>query len=239
MVMPMCGTFHYTTIVPEGGVQMPPWKMKSHGTPGLKFDLLQDRRLIGWSPLLYIGDGGMTPNPGPLRPSVLRCELRLETTEKKHATQAAASYYVDKALISILRPGDAFHMVRSSCGGLGLSALRQGKLIFAVGQVSAVPLGEGIRVSAPNDLIETAREIFRHRDPNFEFSELPVEIYCGNEISIVFRGWVNMNGYQAWIEHGARPGIPGEPECVGISLNGVCDCVAASASAQLLDIRGA
>src|ERR1700690_1952231 len=201
MVMPMCGTFHYTTIVPEGGVQMPPWKMKSHGTPGLKFDLLQDRRLIGWSPLLYIGDGGMTPNPGPLRPSVLRCELRLETTEKKHATQAAASYYVDKALIIILRPGDAFHMVRSSCGGLGLSALRQGKLIFAVGQVSAVPLGEGIRVSAPNDLIETAREIFRHRDPNFEFSELPVEIDCGNEISIVFRGWVNMNGYQAWIEH--------------------------------------
>src|SRR6266513_315155 len=77
---------------------------------------------------------------------------------------------------SVLRAGDVFHMAHTACCGLGFSAIRQGKLIFAVGEISAVPLGSGIRVRTPGDLIQEAQAVFRRRDPEFEFPELPIEV---------------------------------------------------------------
>ena len=100
----------------------------------------------------------MTPNPNVSKPAVLRSEPRLVATDKKYASQETASYFFDKALVSCFQPGDVFHMVQTYCGGLGASAIRQGKLIFAVGQVTAVPLGSGISASIPSDLFEEAQE---------------------------------------------------------------------------------
>lgn len=239
MVMPLSGTFRYRTIVPERGAQAAPWEMESAEAFSATGNPLSENRLVGWNPSLHISDAGVTPNLGPRRPAVLRSELRLVATGKKYASRETASYFVDQALVSALQPGDIFHMARTHTGGVGLPAIRQGKLIFAVGEVSAVPLGEGIHVRTPFDLCDRAREIFLQRDSQFEFSELPVEVRIGEELSILFRGELNKNGYQVSIVHGFRPGLPGEPECVAIALDGACNHSAANASALLLESREA
>ncbi len=237
MTMPPSGTFSYVTVVPEGGAQAAPWQMESRETFVPTGSPLNDNRLVGWNPLLHISDAGMTPNPGPSRPAVLRSELRLMATDKKCASQLSASFFLDKALVNTLRPGDVFHMAQSDCFGLGFSAIRQGKLIFAVGEISAVPRGSSIQVETPMDLIKEAQEVFRRRDPNFEFPELPIEVRSGEKSSILFNGLVKMDGYHIRVLHGFGPGEPGIPECVAISLDEACDWIAASASAQLIEIR--
>lgn len=63
-------SLQYVTTVPQGGTGASPWAMES-----------SDGR-----PLLYISDAGMTPNPSPSRPSVLRSELRLLVTDEKYAS---------------------------------------------------------------------------------------------------------------------------------------------------------
>ena len=189
---------------------------------------------MGWQPLLHINDAGMTPNPNVSKPAVLRSEPRLVATDKKYASQETASYFFDKALVSCFQPGDVFHMVQTYCGGLGASAIRQGKLIFAVGQVTAVPLGSGISASIPSDLFEEAQEVIRRRDSEFGFPELPLELCIGDERRIIYQGYVQMAGYHARVENCFRTSDGGPAECASISLDEACDWVAASATAQLL-----
>ncbi len=147
----------------------------------------------------------------------------------------SVSYYLARVLVYALRPGDVFHMARTACGGLGVSALRQDNLIFAAGEISAVPLGPKIQAKIPIDLIQKARELFCQHDPKFEFPELPIEIRNAGTCSILFRGTVIRNGYHIWVQHGSYLGLPGTPECAAISQEGKCDRTAACASAQLLE----
>jgi len=128
-------------------------------------------------------------------------------------------------------------MVQTSCCGFGASAIRQGKLIFAVGEVTAVPLGKDMDATIPWDLIERAKEVFHGRDSEFEFPELPVELRSGESSRIIYRGHVQMAGYHVRVENGFQPADDATPECVSISLDEACDWVAASATAQLLKLR--
>jgi hypothetical protein len=234
MVMPLSGTFAYSTTVPVGAQDAFPWKMKSLESFRPSGDPLHDKRLVGWSPLLYVREAGLPPNPGPSVHSVERSEIRLVATDKKDASLETASYFVDRVLFRALRPGDVFHIARTGCGGVGVSAVREGKLVFAVGAVGAVPLGSGISVKTPYDLLKKAEAILRNRDPEFEFLHQPIEICIGNHSRILFRGHVEMGGYQVRVEHGFLAGIPGTAESVSITLNEACNWVAGSASAQLL-----
>jgi hypothetical protein len=236
VMMPPCGTFSYFTVVPEGGAQTSPWQMQSSETFVPTGSRLQDNRLVGWNPLLHISDAGLSPDPGPTRPTVLRSELRFVSTDKQY-TERSVSYYLDRVLVHTMRPGDVFHMARTGCGGLGVSALRQDNLIFAAGEISAVPLGSKIQARMPLDLIQRAQELFRQHDPKFNFHELPIEIRSGATCSILFRGTVITNGYRVWVQHGFYLGEPGTPECAAISLEGACDRTAACASAQLLEMH--
>ena len=197
---------------------------------------LSDNRLVGWNPLLHISDVGLTPNPGPTRPAVLRSELRFVAQDERYAASSSVSYYLDRVLMNAMRPGDVFHMARTCCGGLGVSALRQGNLIFAAGEISAVPLGSGIRAKIAGDLILAAERIFRQHDPNFEFPELPVVIRDAESCDILFHGSIRKNGYRIWVWHGAYQNDGGTAECVAISLDGACDHTATCASAQLLEM---
>lgn len=153
MAMPPSATFHYVTKIPLGVAQASPWQMKSVESFKASGDSL---RLVGWEPLLFVNDAGMTPSPSVSRPSVWRSELRLVATDTENAAQSTVSYFVDKALIHAMRQGDVFHIARTECGGFGASAIRQGKLIFAVGEVTAVPLGSEISVKTPYDLLDRA-----------------------------------------------------------------------------------
>ena len=236
-MMPPCGTFKYFTTVPSGGAQTSSWAMESNETFVPTGSDLTDNRLVGWNPLLHIGDAGLTPNPGPNRPAVLRSELRFVSQDKRYAQKSSASYYVDRVLMNAMRPGDIFHMTRSSSGGLGVSALREGELIFAAGEISILPLGSTIQVRIPLDLIQAAERMFRQHDAKFEFPELPIEIRDISMCSILFRGSLSRNGYRIWVRHGFYPGTPGTAECVAISLDGACDHTAVCASAQLLEMH--
>lgn len=235
MAMPPSATFHYVTKIPLGVAQASPWQMKSVESFKPSGDSLLDCRLVGWEPLLFVNDAGMTPSPSVSRPSVWRSELRFVATDTEYAAQSTVSYFVDKALIHAMRQGDVFHIARTECGGFGASAIRQGKLIFAVGQVTAVPLGSEISVKTPYDLLDRAERIFRQRDPKFEFADYPVEVCIGGSRKIWYGGLAEIGGYHIWVEHGFIPGMPpGTPESVSITLDQVCDWVAGSASAQLL-----
>jgi hypothetical protein len=236
-MMPPSATFNYVTVVPKGGAQAGPWQMESLETIVPTGPSLTDNRLVGWNPLLHISDGGMTPNPGPSRPAVLRSELRFVATDMRYASHSTASFFLDRALVNAMCPGDFFHMARTECGGLGASLIRQGKLVFAAGEVSAVPLGSEIQAKIPYDLITEAQAVFRHRDPKFEFPEWPIEINHRGTCRILFSGRLIENGYHIWVLHGFCLGEPGTPECVAISLEGVCNPVAASATAQLLEME--
>src|SRR5262249_50707438 len=157
------------------------------------------------------------PDPRLSSPAVHRSEIQLLAAEKKYASYQTASYFLDKTLVRVLRPGDVFHITRTSCGGVGVSAIRQGNLIFAVGAVTAVPLGSDVSVKIPDDLLNKAQAVFRQRDPEFEFVVYPIEACIADSSRILFQGIVKMGGYHVCVLHGHVDGFPGTPECVSIS----------------------
>jgi len=234
-MMPPSGTFRYSTTVPKDGMDAFPWVMKSLDGFKSTGNPLFDNRLVGWSPLLYIRDVGLPTDPRLSSPAVYRSEIQLVAAEKKYASCETASYFLDKALVRVLRPGDVFHITRTSCGGVGVSAIRQGKLIFAVGEVTAVPLGSEVSVKIPHDLLSKAQAVFCQRDPEFEFAGYPIEACIADSSRILFQGILRMGGYHVCMLHGHVDGEPGTPECVSISLDEVCKWVVARASAQLLE----
>lgn len=234
MVMPPSGTFEYSTTVPQDGLNSLPWPMESgeHLLP--TGDRLLDNRLVGWSPHLYVRDTNLPPDPRLSHPAVHRTEIQLVATDKKHASLDTVSYFLDTALVRVLKPEDIFHIARTACGGVGVSVLRSGKLVFAVGAVAAVPLGNGVSVKTPFDLVGEAERIFHRQDPEFKFTYLPIEVHIGGNSRILFRGLAQMGGYHVWVSHGFLLGVPGVEECVSISVDRACKWVWASASAQLL-----
>src|SRR5258708_32926881 len=126
MVMPLSGTFAYSTTVPVDSQNAFPWQMKSLEPFARSGDPLVDKRLVGWSPLLYVREAGLPPNPMPSVPSVERSEIRLGATDTKYAPCETASYFVDRAVLRVLRPGDVSAIERTDCGGGGVSAMREG-----------------------------------------------------------------------------------------------------------------
>jgi len=235
--MPPCGTFHYFAIV-SGKLpdkRSSPWSVQLAETVDENGDELHDARLTGLSPYLEITDGGPTPSPSVSRPSVLRSRLTLTASSRRNSTVSSASFYVDRDLTSIFEPEDRLHMARTSCGGLGLSLLRNGQLVFAVGAISSVPFGNDVQAGTPRDLVREAETAFKKRDPEFRFREFPVQISIRGRSRIMFRGWEKLESYDIWLEHGFLPGIPGTDECAAVALEGACGAVPATASAQLLN----
>src|SRR5207249_176360 len=90
-------------------------------------------------------------------------------------------------------------------------------------------------VRIPSDVIREAELVFSRLDPQFEFSELPIEIRVDSEKRVLHRGRPHIAGYEVFVEHGFYPGTPGTAECAAISLVGGCPATAAICSAQLLE----
>ena len=236
MTMPPSGTFQYFTTVPSNLVQSPsPWPLKPLQPVDRIGDSLHDSRLVGLSPSLTITDAGLTPNPNQSRPAVPRSRFTLTASRKQDASISAASLYVDRDLLRAFKQGDILHIARTACGGLGISLLRNDVLVFAVGAISAVPLGNKIRGGIPFSLTQEAEQLFQKSDPSFEFSELPLQISIEERVRIAFRGMFRMGSYDIWVEHGFYPCEPGIEECAAISLDGACPSAAARATAQLFN----
>jgi len=238
-LIPPCGTFDYVAIVPDPEDRPGPWPVRLRAPVELSGDSLADSRLVGIAPRLQITDAGVSfGRTGLMRPKVLRTQFALIASERDRATVSAASFHVDKALISALRPRDVLNMTRTYCGGLGMSVIRDGELVVAVGAVTAVPLGNNVEAQIPSDLVDKAEAVFKKRDPDFELTELPVEVRVGDQGRVLYVGTRQLEQYQVWVAHGFYPGIPGVDECLALSLIGKCSVSAANASAMLLDSDG-
>jgi hypothetical protein len=142
---------------------------------------------------------------------------------------------VDMGVISALCAGDLLHMARTSCGRIGVSAIRSEPLIFAVGAITAVPLGCDFEARVTYDLVEAAEALFRKRDTRFPFAEYPVEIRASEERHSKNGGRMRVGPFDVWILHGDYFGIPGTDACVSVARTGACPLVDANASALFLD----
>jgi len=236
MSMPPSGTFDYVLTVPErigdNGFECRAAVRKAIVRTG---DRLFDSRLVGTTPLVRVADAGLTPDASPQRPAVMRSRITLTAASRQQATVSEASFHVDTALVSSMRPGDELHLARTNCGGLGLSVLRGGELVVAVGAVTAVPLGPKVRATIPGDLIEDATAVFQRRDPGFRFRECPVEVSVSSSRSILYGPRRNIEDYRVFLVHGFLAGVPGTNECGAIYHTGACPDAAAAASAMLMD----
>lgn len=235
MAMPFSGTFDYVVTVPHD-LDAGAFECRAAlGEPVLQTgDELHDYRLVGTAPWLRVADAGLTPDPGPHRPRVLRSRVTLTAKRRRDATVREVSFHVDKGLISCLRGGDSFHLVRTGCGGLGVSVIREQELVVAAGAVTEVVLGRGVRARIPWDPVEAAEAIFRQRDPDFEVQTAPIEVSVNDLHAVLEGGERTLGPYVVFVVHGFIRGIPGTDPCAAICRKGGCPIQAASASAMLL-----
>ncbi len=162
----------------------------------------------------------------------------LTASRRRRATVASASFELDPALISVFQGGDSLSLARTgSIAGLGVSLVREDRLVFAVGAVSAVPLGG-------------AASLKLGRDP--ELRSLDITTKSGWESFVKPRdNWIDLSvsGISARLRQGAEETvgglrvsvlrsfeyhIPGIHECVAISREGECSHDPVLRSAKLL-----
>jgi hypothetical protein len=235
-MMPPCGTFDYVTTVPKNSADSSSeWEVRLRSPVKQTGSAVSDHRLVGYAPRLQITDVGLTPDPGPQRPSVMRSRLTLTAASSQDATVSAISFHVDRDLISLLQPGDDLHMARTSCAALGLSMLRRGRLLAAVGAVTGVPLGDDFQAQFPFRLVEKASAVFAKADPEFEFREIPIEFVEKKHRRILFHGPCRLGQYGVFMWHGFLPGMPGTNESAAICEASRQVPAFASLSAQLLE----
>jgi hypothetical protein len=168
----------------------------------------------------------------------LYSRITLTAGEKLHATANSLSFSVDRELIAMLRENDSFHITRTPRGGLGLSVMRDGRLIAAAGAVSYVPLGPDVSVHTPGDLVAQAEKIFQARDRQYLMIPYPMEVTVEGATRIIHSGRLRMGPYELSVRHGVARGLPGVDASVSIERCGVCPDAAAFVSAGLLEQTG-
>ena len=245
-MIPPCGTFDYVVTVPDSTATSPWPGAMQHAVP-LTGNSLSDDRLVGLTPKLMIADSGSTPNPGYTkgvwRPNVPRSRITLEASSRARATARAVSFHVDRYSTSALKPGDLLYIARTSCGGVGLSVIRDNELFYAAGVVTAVPL-TNVEARVLFDLTDLAQAPLQERDGEFELPEVPLEVSTGSRRHVLLQGRRTLGRYEISVMHGFYSvmhgfykGTPGKDECASISHDDAPD-TAAAASAQLLDLDG-
>jgi hypothetical protein len=236
MTIPVASTFDYVATVPSdprGG----PWVARQRTEVAVTGNNLLDARLLGLTPTLEMADADPPVNAGYTRgvwrPWVLRSRLTLRAASKTNAAASSASFHLDRSVVAAMRPGDVFHVARTPCAGLGMSLVREGRLVFALGAVTAVPLGSNVVAQRAVDLMEQVRAVYRSRDPLYETDEIPIELVIDGRLSIGGRN-PHSEAYAALCHHGFLIGIPGTDESCAITCRDLCSETGANASLALL-----
>lgn len=229
------GTFDYVAVVPDDATDGL-FECPAHTRELVAVGNSEYRaRLVGLEPKLIVTQAGIPSDTGPGRPWVMRSRLTLAAPKNTRATVAEAFFHVDRALTRRMLPGDEVYLRYTGCGGLGLSVVRRGELVVAVGNIAAVPLGGAVSAKAPLDLFQEARAVFERRDPHFDFPSEPIEITVGDETAILFGGVRDIGPYEIFVSHGWMPGLPGTDCCAAIWRKQLCSATAARASMEMLD----
>jgi len=242
MVMPLCGTFHYAGVVPETSVDresglwqledrsgaIPPTRASSR--PWWKFwtrdptrdadmNPLRDNRLVGLQPTLRILGG----------------RLVLEAGARHRAEVRSASLELNESLIESLHCGDVLTLVRTRTADIGVSLLRDGRLIVAAGAVTAVTLGDNVAVRGGPVVDFSA-----HGPEQPPRRETWVDVSVSGETRRLREGEeTTLHDYRFSVVRCFQDGIPGTFECLAISLEGACPPEADLHSARLLARRSA
>ena len=158
MVVPLEGTFGYVAVVPD--LQSSTF---SCPTESFRKSLTNPSRLVGTRPILEVSDAGLTPKPSPQNPFTYRSRISLIAQSKEAATVRKVSFLIDRGLISALHPGDELYLSRTGCGCTAVSAIREQKLIFAIGAITEIPLGCDFQARTPFDLsAERLKKVFEN-----------------------------------------------------------------------------
>lgn len=244
MMLPS-GTFDYVGVVPDDWRRpSAPWRLRdtSAANPHSGNPHSSDDRLTGLSPFLEIEDAGVTPGAvvspytATVRPFVTLSRLTLRADGRERAAVAAFSFCVDQSLLQAMRPGDHLYLTRTLCAGLGLSIVRDERLVAAAGALTHVPLGSPVRVQHPAEALQRAEAELKTLDPTFEFHETPIEVVADVR-RVLYRGHHRVGKYALFVEHGFLPGLPGKDECGALADVERCPLVGATCSAQLMEYR--
>lgn len=171
-------------------------------------DSFRESDIVVQGTLINRMDVNRLVGPGPMiRFWNDRCVL--VASEQSNATVRNISFRIGDAVPLAVSSGDRLYVVRTGCGGIGLSLLRNGELLLAIGAVTAVPLGNNVRV-------------INSRKGNYRFDDVKdiwLEFQVGREqLKLSNRMVTEIGKYQIYIETCGEDGIPGTDECVSLSL---------------------
>ena len=139
--------------------------------------------------------------------------LIIFTSEERGASFRHASYMAGDAVGLTARPGDRLYLRRTATGDIGLSVLRRQSLVLAIGAVTAVPLGEGLRVERGSN--------GGWPDRNRIELKTWLEISLGGErVSLRGREFAEPGGFHVYVERCWAFGMPGVGECVSVCASG-------------------
>jgi hypothetical protein len=112
-------------------------------------------------------------------------------------------------------------------GDIGVSLLRGGRLVFAIGAVTTVPPGEAMIVSVGPPV--RGREDWPRRDTW-------VDVSISGESTGRLRGGesATVRNYRISVVRSFLDGVPGTHECLAVTLEGACPHGAGLRSAELL-----
>lgn len=236
------GTYDYIGMVPalaaDGGFAC---ALSSRDVPASRLPVLTGKvRLVGRSPLLTVREAGLSSGDGA-RPAVQRHAFTLRARSMDGASVRAATFHIESTVVARMAPGDVLHLRRISDGAVGVSVLRDGQLVTAIGSLAVLPLGEGLVVRWPTDLREEITEVFRRRDPIYVAAGLthaifpsPLEVRVGDETALVGRTKRLVGEFEVLLADGAT-GAFGIPTGFGsICRIGVGSRLGATLSAELL-----
>src|SRR6516225_7266155 len=155
MALPPSGTFYYVVKVPkEKGPDSFPWQLELGEEIEPSGDAIFDDRLVGYSPLMWVSDGGITADSFGLRGEVRVSRFTLRAMNQKNAAAREVSFQIDWELTTLFQVDDELRLSHSDMWGTGLTLLRTGKLVFAVGAIDGSKLGGDIRMRHPEDAPE-------------------------------------------------------------------------------------
>lgn len=240
MALPASETFNYVVTVPEeNGPKSFPWLLELGEKLEPRGDALCDDRLVGYSPLLWVADAGFTADSFGLRNEVGVSRFTLRAMNRINASAQEVSFEIDRELIPLFRPGDQLRLEHSCMWGTGLTLLREGKLVVAVGAICG-RLGNSIKVSHPEDVME---RIARFHEVPWEYRKkkpllLPLEVHVGEEIISMYAGRAEIGEYGIWVQGGTDYSYPSGDSYAAIWAKGMCDEWCAIASAIMLRVPG-
>jgi hypothetical protein len=187
MAIPLCGTFEYEAKFTKEGFSDS--EIVLHGTDlsGLNAD-----RLVGLNPMIRFWNE----------------HLVLVATGKPKSTMRTVSIPIGDAVNLSARTDDQLYLIRTASGGIGLSVLRQQRLILAIGAVTAVPLGKNMRVTIGPE----GGDVWENPSAD-TWLEFGVQ---SETLKLREREEREAGGYYIYVERCWEYGIPGTDECVSV-----------------------